>query len=177
MAERLAPGFVIDVTTFHGLTIWSGAVFQVKKRRRGDEGLQRNILGACMNAIRGIRLAIVVDEDVNIYSPEDLIWAMTTRVNPDTDIIRGVSARGHAFQPSERVAAGAGTGVTTPTSVFEGGIGIDATVPMVYKETFFRGHYAVDKVDLKKWFPEERIKAIKQGQTDYYRFLGETGLP
>jgi len=173
LAQRVAPGFVIDVHNFHGLTTWSGIVFQVRKRRRSDEGLQRNLLAAAMGAVRGLRLAIVVDEDINIYQPEDIFFAMTTRVNPDIDIVRGVGGRGQAYQPAERMAAG-GAGAVAVSS-FEGGIGIDATVPLSAKEHFQRAHYSVDSVDLKNWFSEEEMVEMKSRQSEYVRFLGEAG--
>ena len=175
LAERIAPGFVIDVHNFTGLTTWSGIVFQVKKRRRSDEGLQRNILAAAMGAVRGLRLAIVVDEDIDIYQPEDIFFAMTTRVNPETDIIKGVGGRGQAYQPAERMAAGGESGRSVPVAVFEGGIGIDATVPLMAKGRFLRGRYAVDKVNFDKWFTQEEMKAIRAGQSEYFRFLGKMG--
>ena len=180
LGERLLPGFVVDCNSFQGLTCWSGVVFQVRKQRRSDEGMQRNLIAAALGAVRGMRMVIVVDEDINIYSPEDLLFAINTRVNPETDIIRGVGARGQSFQPAERHHAGAGAGLTRPTSVFEGGIGYDATVPLGGNRRpdgeFFRGHYAVDKIDLRKWFTEQEIKDIKAGQSEYVRFLGEAGL-
>ena len=170
LAQRVAPGFVIDVHNFHGLTTWSGVVFQVKKQRRSDEGLQRNLLSAAMGAVRGLRLAIVVDEDINIYQPEDIFFAMTTRVNPDTDIVRGVGGRGQAYQPAERMAAG-GAAVST----FEGGIGIDATVPLFAKEQFQRAHYSVDTVDFNKWFSDQEMAEMKSKQSEYIKFMGEVG--
>ena len=173
LAQRVAPGLVIDAHNFHGLTTWSGIVLQVKKRRRSDEGLQRNLLAAAMGAVRGLRLAIVVDEDINIYQPEDIFFALTTRVNPETDILRGVGGRGQAYQPAERMAAG-GAGVAAVSS-FEGGIGIDATVPLQAREQFQRAHYSVDTVDFKKWFSDEDMTKMKSRQSEYVRFLGEIG--
>ncbi len=175
--RRMAPGFCVDVHNPIGLTVWSGIAFQVKKRRRSDEGMQRNLLAATLGAVRGIRLAIALDEDINMYIPEDIFFALTTRVNPATDIVRGVGGRGHSYQPSERMAAGAGAGHTRPVSVFEGGIGIDATVPLLEREQFYRPHYAVDKVDFHKWFTDEEIKSMKARQGEYIRWLGETGHP
>ena len=75
------------------------------------------------------------------------------------------------------MAAGAGAGHTRPVSVFEGGIGIDATVPLLEREQFYRPHYAVDKVDFHKWFTDEEIKSMKARQGEYIRWLGETGHP
>ncbi len=177
MADRLFPGFVVDVSHFLGLTAWSGIVFQVKKRRRSDEGLQRNLLAAALGVVRGLRLAIVVDDDINIHSPEDLFFALVTRVSPETDIIRGTGGRGQSYQPMERVAAGADAGKSRPVSMFEGGIGIDATVPLMARDHFQRPRYAVDKVDMHKWFTEEELQKIRQNQSEYIRFLAETGYP
>ncbi|HXZ94910.1 MAG TPA: UbiD family decarboxylase, partial [Dehalococcoidia bacterium] len=174
--ERLAPRFVIDVNCFLGLTEWGGLVIQVRKRRRSDEGMQRNILAAALGTVRGLRLAVIVDEDIDIYNPEDIIWAITTRLNPETGIMRGpAGGRGQAYQPSERLAAGAEKGTTRPVSVFEGGLGLDCTVPLMAKEQFLRPHYAVDKVDLRKWFTDEEMKEMRAQQGEYFRFLAEKG--
>lgn len=171
LADRMAPGFVQDVTTSQGLTSWGGIIIQVRKRRPSDEGLQRNILAAAMAMNRGLRLAIVVDEDINIYEPEEILWAMTSRVNPAVDIIYGAGGRGQAYQPSERIAA-KGQAVAT----FEGGIGIDATIPFAAKTDFQRARYAVDKVDFMKWFTKKEMEEMRARQSEYIRFLGETGL-
>jgi 4-hydroxy-3-polyprenylbenzoate decarboxylase len=171
LGERIAPGFVIDVNNAMWLTTWGAVIFQVRKSRRSDEGLQRNLLAAALGLVRGLRLAIVVDEDVNIYDPEDVIWALITRVDPNRDIVRGISGRGQAYQPAER-EAGAGTAV----SAYEGGIGIDATVPLAFKEQFRRAKFSVDKVDFKKWFTDDEIKTMKAQQGDYFRWLGEVGF-
>jgi 3-polyprenyl-4-hydroxybenzoate decarboxylase len=171
IADRMAPGFVQDVTTSQGLTPWGGIIIQVKKRRPSDEGLQRNILAAAMAINRGLRLAVAVDEDINIYEPEEILWAMTSRVNPSTDIIYGAGGRGQAYQPAERAAA-QGEAV----SKFEGGIGIDATIPFAARDDFIRARYAVDKVDFSKWFSKEEMREMRARQSEYIRFLGETGL-
>jgi UbiD family decarboxylase len=172
IADRLAPGFVQDVTTSQGLTPWGGTVIQVKKRRPSDEGLQRNVLATALAINRGMRLAIAVDEDVNIYEPEEILWAMTSRVNPSTDIIFGAGGRGQSYQPAERAAAQGQAVVST----FEGGIGIDATIPFAAKNDFQRARYAVDKVDFSKWFTKTEIEEMRAQQSEYIRFLGETGL-
>ncbi|MEE8472187.1 MAG: UbiD family decarboxylase [Dehalococcoidia bacterium] len=175
LCDIIAPGFVTDVSHFLGLTAWSGIVLQCKKKRRSDEGMQRNMLAACLGAVRGLRIAMIVDEDINIRQPEDLFFAMTTRVNPVADILKGVGGRGQSYQPSERAAAGAGAGSVTPVSIFEGGIGIDATVPLNSWEHFQRGRYMVDEVDFTKWLSQEEMDKIRAGQTEYYRWLGEVG--
>ena len=46
LCDRMAPGFVKDVASWLALTLWGGLVVQVKKQRRSDEGMQRNLLTA-----------------------------------------------------------------------------------------------------------------------------------
>ncbi len=168
VAERCLPGFVVDVNTLHGLKIQAGIVYQVKKNKPWHEGYQKNILAAALASTAGMRLVVIVDEDVDIYNADDVLWAITTRVNPDLDIIRGgIGGRGTIMQPMERMG-GAGGG-------FEGGIGIDATVPFESKEEFRRSHYPVDKVDLRKWFSKEEIAAVRESQDEYARVLARTG--
>ena len=170
LAERIAPGLVQDVTTLTGTTIWGGVIFQVKKRRLSDEGMQRNILSAALGMARGLRLAIVVDEDVDIYQPEEILWAITTRANMSADMIFGASGgKGLAFQPAERVGAG------PAVSQSPGGVAIDATVPLADKDHYTRAKYPVDEVDFSKWFSEDEIAEMQNGQSEYFRYKAKTG--
>ena len=63
-----------------------GVVFQVKKRRARDEGLQKNLLTAALSSSLSARIAIAVDDDINIYLADDLLWAIATRVDPRKDL-------------------------------------------------------------------------------------------
>ena len=168
LADRIAPNFVIDVHIPHGLTWWGGIIFQVKKQGPSDEGIQKNILMAALGDAPSLRLAIAVDEDVNIYSVEDVLWAITTRCNPETGIIRGASgARGIPAMPTERKITGVGG--------WEGGIGLDCTAPWNEKWRFERAHYPVDRINLRKWFTDEQIKNIISQQCEYAKVLAEHG--
>ncbi|MDP6180215.1 MAG: UbiD family decarboxylase, partial [Desulfatiglandales bacterium] len=75
LGERMMPGLVIDVSVLDGQKGQLGAVFQVKKKSKREEGYQQNILRAILSMPEGPQLVIVVDEDVNIHSAEDVIWA------------------------------------------------------------------------------------------------------
>ena len=168
MCERMAPGFVQDVAIWTGLTNWGGVVIQVKKQRRSDEGLQRNIMGAVMTTHRGLRLCIVVDEDIDIWQPEDVVWAMESRVTPGRDVVvYNEFARGQAFQPSELK--------TGQISVSDGGIGLDATVPLDQKEQFRRAVYPTATMDFSKWLSDDERAELESQQDPYFRFLAKTG--
>lgn len=172
LAERIAPGLVTDVTTYHSLLVWSGIVFQIRKRRRSDEGMQRNLLTAAMGIARGLRLAIAVDDDVDINQPEDVLWAMTSRVNPKTDIIHGMpGGTGQAFQPTDRLDS-----VSSQGSLSAGGMAFDATVPLGAAHHYMRARYPVDEIDLTKWLTQDEIDRIRIGQDGYTNFLSKTGI-
>ena len=46
-----------------------------------------------------IKNVIVVDEDVDIYNPADVMWAVSNRVVPERDIFYVPNAQGHELDP------------------------------------------------------------------------------
>ena len=87
LCNRLQPGIVQNVVIPYCMTDWGGCIIQVKKRHQIDEGWQRNFMAAALSCSQGMRLAIAVSEDVDPYSMDDIMWCLTTRVNPRTDIL------------------------------------------------------------------------------------------
>jgi 4-hydroxy-3-polyprenylbenzoate decarboxylase len=176
LAERIVPGLCIDTHIPMGMTDWGGVIFQVRKRRARDEGLQRNILTAALSISLGARLGIVVDEDVDLYNIEDVLWALTTRVNPKEDILTICEGGfGQTFQPAERSSAGERQ--WTQTNIrFSGAMGIDATRPFIHKDAFERARYNVEVVDLAKFYSPDQIARAKAGQRDYAKFLADRGI-
>ena len=143
------------------MTDWGGCVIQVKKRSQIDEGWQRNFLAAIMSCSQGMRLAIAVSEDVDPYSMDDIMWCLTTRVNPQTDILNPIpGGRGQTFMPAERMTAGEKQWTASNTR-FEGGMGIDATVPFGYESDFLRPVYPVDRVKPEDFFTKADIDNAK----------------
>jgi 4-hydroxy-3-polyprenylbenzoate decarboxylase len=158
IAERLVPGLVIDVHIPFALRLAGGVIYQVRKSRPADEGLQRNLLAHALSAQPGLKLAIAVDDDIDIYNMDDILWAIMTRADPNTDYFSAISGmRG--------IQAG-GTA---------GGLAIDATVPFSVRSQFERSRYPVDKIELKKWLSELEINAIKAQQSEYSRCLARRG--
>lgn len=168
LAERIAPGICVDVFIPDYFKWGSGVIFQIRKERAQDEGFQRNILMSALADAPGMRMAIAVDEDVDIYNADDIMWALESRVDPDKDILKlPRGSRGIAAQPSELRERGIGG--------WEGGMAFDATKPFNIANSFTRPHYPVDKIDLTKWFTEEQIKEIRSIQTDYAKTLAKMG--
>ena len=176
LCERLQPGIIQDVNIPYPMTDWGGCIIQVKKRNKIEEGWQRNFLSAILSCSQGMRLAIAVDTDIDIYSMDDIIWALTTRVNPHLDILNPVPGGiGQTFQPQERMTAGDKEWTASNTR-FEGGMGLDATVPYGYEQDFHRPVYPVDRVDLRKWFkPDEIVRAKELMKGTWGEVLARTG--
>jgi len=168
MADRIAPGIVVDAFVPISMQWGGGVIFQVRKSRAQDEGFQRNILVAALANAPGMRMAIAVDEDVDIYNNDDVMWAIETRVDPDKDILRlPRGLRGIAAQPMEVRQRGVGG--------WEGGVAFDATKPFNEAWRFERGHYPSNKVDLKKWLTEEQIASVRAQQSEYARTCAKRG--
>ncbi len=117
-AVRVLVPSVVDVAC------WPTLQFCVIKMRKQTDGEEHRALLAALGAeLNRILYAIVVDEDVDIYSPTDVIWAISTRCRPDKDIFIIPGVPSFARDPSQR---------------HWGRVGIDATVPMGLKEEFER---------------------------------------
>jgi 4-hydroxy-3-polyprenylbenzoate decarboxylase len=175
LCERLQPGIIQDVHIPYAMTDWGGCIIQVKKRNRIEEGWQRNFLGAILSCSQGMRLAIAVDTDIDMYSMDDIIWALTTRVNPKTDILNPIPGGiGQTFQPAERMTAGEKQWTASNTQ-FEGGMGIDATVPFGYESDFMRPVYPIDRVDVNKWFDADDVAKAKAIMSGWVLSLSRTG--
>jgi 4-hydroxy-3-polyprenylbenzoate decarboxylase len=122
-----------------------------------------------------MRLCIAVDTDIDMYSMDDIMWALTTRVNPHTDILNPLPGGiGQTFQPAERMTAGEKEWTASNTR-FEGGMGIDATVPFGYESDFLRPVYPVDKVKPEDFFTKADIENAKKRMQGWVLSLARTG--
>ena len=161
LCNRLQPGIIQDVNIPYSMCDWGGCIIQVKKRSKIEEGWQRNFLAAILACSQGMRLAIAMSEDTDIYDMEDVVWNITTRVNPQTDILNPLpGGRGQTFMPAERMTAGEQEWTASNTR-FEGGMGIDATVPFGYENDFLRPVYPIGKVFPDKFFKPDQIAKAK----------------
>ena len=98
-------------------------------KKRAGEG--KNALLALLS-LGIVKWAIVTDDDIDIYTQDDLDWAVTFRVQPDRDIYILPGLRGKHLDPSLR-AWELPKGELPTTAKF----GIDATIP----EGISREHY------------------------------------
>ena len=175
LCNRLQPGIIQDVNIPYCMTDWGGVIIQVKKRNRLEEGWQRSFLAALIATSQGMRLAIAVSEDTNIYSMDEVMWCLTTRVNPHIDILNPVpGGRGQTFMPSERMTAG-DKEWTAANTRYEGGMGIDATVPYGYEDDFMRPVYPIDRVKLQDFLTEDQIANVTGRLKGWSELLSKTG--
>jgi 4-hydroxy-3-polyprenylbenzoate decarboxylase len=176
LAESICPGICIDTYIPKAFGDWGGVIFQFKKRMAREEGYQKNILTAALSASMGMRIAIAVDEDINMYEPEDVLWAITTRAEPDEDFqVVAPGSRGQVFQPAQRARiTEKGQQWVASAIKYAGGLAIDATAPFDVKWAFDRPQH--HRVDLKKWFTDQQIEKAKASMWPYHRFLSESGI-
>jgi 4-hydroxy-3-polyprenylbenzoate decarboxylase len=175
LCERLQPGLVTDVHIPYCMTDWGGVIIQLRKRNKIEEGWQRNFLAAILSCSQGMRLAIAESPDIDIRSMDDIMWSLTTRVNPHTDIINPLPGGiGQTFQPQERMTAGDKEWTASNTR-FEGGMGIDATVPFGYEQDFHRPVYPIDRVSPEKFFSAADIAKARGRMRGWVEVLARTG--
>ena len=73
-------------------------VVQLTQRLRGEA--KQVLLGALASEYLHPKVAIAVDEDVDIFNPAEILWAISTRVDPATDITVIPGVRGHPMDPT-----------------------------------------------------------------------------
>ena len=105
-----------------------GAVVQVEKAR---EGIGKQAIMETFKAFSPLQRVVGVDTDVDVYDPVDVDWAITTRFNPDTDLVILKNQPGHILNPMVRRNKDGKGGTVTK-------IGLDATAPYPRTSKFER---------------------------------------
>lgn len=137
MVERAMPGKLQNV---YCATPGGGkfmAVLQFKKTVASDEGRQRQAALLAFSAFSELKHIFIVDEDVDPFDMNDVLWAMNTRFQGDVDVITIPGVRCHPLDPSSDRAYHSGIrdhGVACKT-IF------DCTVPFQLKERFVRARF------------------------------------
>jgi 4-hydroxy-3-polyprenylbenzoate decarboxylase len=110
-----------------------------------------------------MRLAIAVSEDVDPYSMDDVMWCLTTRVNPQDRHPQPDPRRPRPDLHAGRAHDRGRPAMDRVEHRFEGGMGIDATVPFGYESDFLRPVYPVDKVKPEDFFSKKDLKTPSRG--------------
>ncbi|QLA16334.1 UbiD family decarboxylase [Desulfolutivibrio sulfoxidireducens] len=137
MVNRALPGLLQNVYAHPCGGGKYVAVLQVKKSAPPDEGRQRQAALLAFSAFSELKHVILVDEDVDPFDSNDVMWAMTTRFQADVDVICIPGVRCHPLDPSQSPEMS--------PSIRAGGIAckaiFDCTVPLDQKARFKRAQF------------------------------------
>ena len=138
--------------TLGGCAFWH-AVISIRKQ--AGEG--KNALLAALS-VMDLKHVVVVDDDIDVFDPTDVEWAIATRVQANRDVFIVPGARAKPLDPSLAV---------TPPGVVPTGakVGIDATIGEgIPHERFERIAYAyADRAKIADYFSGKRDPAPAQG--------------
>jgi 2,5-furandicarboxylate decarboxylase 1 len=112
----------LEVAVREPLTVYattsSGGMFNLRVAlRQRVPGEARNAIAACFGALANVKNVFVVDADIDIFSDEQMDWALATRFQADRDLIVMTGMRTLPLDPSltgTRVGAKAGFDLTWP---------------------------------------------------------------
>jgi 2,5-furandicarboxylate decarboxylase 1 len=113
----------LQVLLTDGGSNWLTAVIQIKKRVEGES---KNALLAAFAAHPSLKIAIVVDEDIDPKNSVEIEYAISTRCQADKDMIVIQNAKGSSLDPS-----------SDQINLLTTKLGIDATATLLkVKERF-----------------------------------------
>ena len=145
---RAAVPIVTDAEMTAGGLHRFHAVLQIRRTSPAHDGLQRNAILAAFGALKDLDTVIVVDHDIDIRDPQDVEYALATRMEASRDLIVIPQARGHEYVRS------GDHGVIAK-------LGIDATVPFAEQARFARCAFAPTAATAKNFSHDShRIRAV-----------------
>jgi 2,5-furandicarboxylate decarboxylase 1 len=128
-----------DVYITAGGCSWLHAVVQIEKKSP-DDG--KKAITAAFEGHKSLKHCVIVDDDIDIYNPHDVEWAIATRFQADKNAVILPNQPGSSLDPSGDLSEG--KKATTCK------MGLDATVPFGKTDkSFAKERYR--KVDLNKY--------------------------
>lgn len=122
------------------LPFFLNCVIQIGDYPGVQDGIAKNVLSAAL-AEPWIKTAVIVDRDIDIHRPDDVNWALATRVDFTRDVLIRDGLMGFPLDPMKE----------TPESTVSK-IGIDATVSPSKRDRFIRRRVVgYDEVKLGDW--------------------------
>lgn len=137
MAERAMPGRVRNVYCHPAGGGKYLAILQFRKAEARDEGRQRQAALVAFAAFPELKHVILVDDDVDLFNTDEVLWAMTTRYQGDASTVFIPGVRCHPLDPSQSPEFSPsirGEGISCKT-IF------DCTAPWAMKEQFRRAEF------------------------------------
>ncbi|KAB3530532.1 UbiD family decarboxylase [Alkaliphilus serpentinus] len=153
--EHLSNGLIREIELYSALktmvdvkdvnvTVSGGCRFHafaaINKRNAGDG---KSAIIAALASSKDVKHVVIVDNDVDIFSHDDMEWAIASRVQASRDLVVIPGALGSGLEPSHGL-----NGVTDK-------IGIDATKPLGDAgKKFERAKIpGFEKIDIEKYLP------------------------
>jgi 2,5-furandicarboxylate decarboxylase 1 len=128
-----------DVYITPGGCSWLHAVVQIKKQNP-DDG--KKAIAAAFEGHKSLKHCVIVDDDINIYDPSDVEWAIATRFQADKNAVIIPDQPGSSLDPSGDLTEGKKARTCK--------MGLDATVPWGKTDkSFAKEQYR--KVDLNRF--------------------------
>jgi len=145
-------------------TASSGGMYNVRvSLRQRYPGESRNAIAAVFCSIADVKHVFVVDDDIDVFSDEEVDWALATRFQSDRDY---VSASGFRAVPLDPSLQGARFGAKA---------GFDCTVPFGKRGDFeFRVPAAPD-LALSATPVATAEEALRQGRASFAELMQRTG--
>lgn len=137
MVEQAMPGRLLNVYSHSSGGGKYMAVMQFKKIVPSDEGRQRQAALLAFSAFSELKHVVLVDEDVDPFDSNDVLWSLNTRYQGDIDTIFIPGVRCHPLDPSQSPdynPALRDRGISCKT-IF------DCTVPFQLKDQFKRSAF------------------------------------
>ncbi|MBI2320033.1 MAG: UbiD family decarboxylase [Betaproteobacteria bacterium] len=153
------PELVRDINSLPGMKGRFGMVVQVRKGGEADDPAVRELIRAVFERLGALRMVVAVDDDVDIYDSDEVLWALATRMNAERDMVQLPPAGGPAGIRKE--TAGPFAAVAR--------LGFDATMPFSHRREFDRGQYP--RVEPERWLSPSQIARVRSMQSDYARLL------
>lgn len=105
--------------------------------QKDHPGQPKNVALSALTTHVNVKVVIVLDDDVDIYNPQEVLWSLATRVDAKRDIFTIPFAQGTELDPTAENG-----GITTK-------IGVDATLREDVREELKKVTY--ERVDLSKF--------------------------
>ncbi|MHA1974360.1 MAG: UbiD family decarboxylase [Candidatus Hodarchaeales archaeon] len=130
----------IDVNLSPGGSSWLHAVVKIDKKNDKD-GIRA--IEATFSAHKSCKHVFIVDNDINIYDPSEVEWALATRFQADQDLVNKGREPGSSLDPSAEAI-----------SKLTNKIGFDLTIPLSKAKKNFE-KVKFPKVDLDEYIKEK----------------------
>lgn len=138
LVDRAIPGKVKNVYNAPAGGGKLMTIMQIHKDDSADEGIQRQAALLAFSSFKELKTVILVDEDVDIFDWNDVMWTVNTRFQADKDIMVLEGMRNHPLDPSERPEY-------DPARIRVRGMSaklvLDGTYPLDMKDAFQRAQF------------------------------------